>query len=98
MVSIIAATRDIGDDYGSVYIRELSAVIFSQVFHVLCLFWVLKMLTDKWTLGSIFIIIALIIVGISGAHIIRRFTFSTGASQIVGGSSKMAVYKFMARK
>ncbi|WP_445194504.1 hypothetical protein [Staphylococcus xylosus] len=98
MAPIMAATRVIGDDYWRVYVTELLAVIFSQIFHVLCLFWVLKMLTDKWTIGNIFIIIALIVIGISGAHIIRRFTFSTGASNIVGGSSKMAVYKFMARK
>lgn len=97
MAPVMAATRVLGDDYWRVYVTETLAIVFSQVFHVLCLYWVLKLATDDWTMGNMFLIIAVIIVGISGAHIIRRFTFATGASQIVGGSSKMAVYKFMAK-
>ncbi|PCE48134.1 conjugal transfer protein TrbL family protein [Staphylococcus pseudintermedius] len=95
---IMASTRVISDEYWRVYVTETIAVIFSQVFHVLCLYWILKLVGQNWTLGRLFLIIALIIVGISGAHIIRRFTFATGASGIVGGAGKMAVYKFMLRR
>ena len=95
---IMAATRVLGDTYWRVFVTETIAVIFSQVFHVVCLFWLLKLMVDKWTIGNIFLMLAVIIVAISGAHIIRRFTFATGASQVVGGTSKMAVYKFMTRR
>ncbi|MDU0374431.1 hypothetical protein [Staphylococcus pseudintermedius] len=95
---VMASTRVISDEYWRVYVTETIAVIFSQIFHVLCLYWILTLVGENWTLGRLFLIIALIIVGISGAHIIRRFTFATGASDIVGGSGKMAVYKFMARR
>ncbi|EGQ4407677.1 hypothetical protein NAC43_002393 [Staphylococcus pseudintermedius] len=95
---VMASTRVISDDYWRVYVTETIAVIFSQIFHVLCLYWILTLVGENWTLGRLFLIIALIIVGISGAHIIRRFTFATGASSIVGGAGKMAVYKFMVRR
>lgn len=95
---IMASTRVFNDDYWRVFVTETIAVVFSQVFHVLCLYWILKLLVETWTLTNVMLIIALIMVGISGAHIIRRFTFATGASQVVGGSSKMAVYKFMSKK
>lgn len=92
---IMASTRVLNDSIWRVYVTETIAVVFSQIFHVLCLYWILKMTAEKWTLGNLFLIIALIIVGISGAHIIRRFTFATGASQVAGGASKATVYKFM---
>ncbi|EGQ1311870.1 hypothetical protein [Staphylococcus pseudintermedius] len=95
---VMASTRVISDEYWRVYVTETIAVIFSQIFHVLCLYWILTLVGENWTLGRLFLIIALIIVGISGAHIIRRFTFATGASSIVGGAGKMAVYKFMVRR
>ncbi|MDS0998455.1 hypothetical protein [Staphylococcus epidermidis] len=95
---VMAATRVISDTYWRVYVTETIAVVFSQIFHVVCLFWLLKLMTDKWTMGNIFLMLAVIMVGISGAHIIRRFTYATGASQVIGGTSKMAVYKFMTRR
>ncbi|EGQ1657560.1 hypothetical protein E4299_10655 [Staphylococcus pseudintermedius] len=95
---VMASTRVISDEYWRVYVTETIAVIFSQIFHVLCLYWILTLVGENWTLGRLFLIIALIIIGISGAHIIRRFTFATGASSIVGGAGKMAVYKFMVRR
>ncbi|WP_100008443.1 hypothetical protein [Staphylococcus pseudintermedius] len=95
---VMASTRVISDEYWRVYVTETIAVIFSQIFHVLCLYWILTLVGENWTLGRLFLIIALIIVGISGAYIIRRFTFATGASSIVGGAGKMAVYKFMVRR
>ncbi|MDK3860626.1 hypothetical protein O0D89_11830 [Staphylococcus pseudintermedius] len=98
VVPVMASTRVISDEYWRVYVTETIAVIFSQIFHVLCLYWILTLVGENWTLGRLFLIIALIIVGISGAHIIRRFTFATGASSIVGGAGKMAVYKFMVRR
>ncbi|MBC3103878.1 hypothetical protein [Staphylococcus haemolyticus] len=95
---VMAATRILGDSYWRVFVTETIAVIFSQIFHVICLFWLLKLMVDKWTMGNIFLMLSVIMVGISGAHIIRRFTYATGASQVIGGTSKMAVYKFMTRR
>ncbi|WP_239701597.1 hypothetical protein [Mammaliicoccus sp. D-M17] len=94
---IIAATRVMNDEYWKVYVSETISVVFTQIFHVLCLYWVLKLMAGAWKLDTIFLVIAVLIIGMSGAHIIRRFTFASGAGEIVGGTSKLALMKYLTK-
>lgn len=94
---IMASTRVMSDEYWKVYVSETISVVFTQIFHVLCLFWVLKLMAQSWKLDTVFLIIAVIIIGMSGAHIIRRFTFASGAGEIVGGTSKLALIKYLTK-
>jgi hypothetical protein len=102
--SPIAAHSIVTDEFDlwSIWWRESVSVIFSQAFQVALLWVFLNQLGSGKDLEDFMIAAGLMVVIITGPKFLRQMLYSSGAGKstvgVVGGTSKMAIYKYAAKK
>lgn len=100
----IAAYSVITEDFDiwPIWWREAISVVFSQAFQVTLLWWVLNLITGTEKLQDYLFAIGLMVVILKGPKFLRQFLYSSGAGRAaagaVGGTGKMAMYKYAASK
>lgn len=102
--SPIAAHSIVTDEFDiwSIWWRESVSVVFSQAFQVSLLWVFLNQLGSGKKLEDFMIAAGLMLVIITGPKYLRQMLYSSGAGRttvgVVGGASKMAMYKYAAKK
>jgi hypothetical protein len=102
--SPIAAHSIVTDEFDlwSIWWRESVSVVFSQAYQVGLLWVFLNQLGSGKSLEDFLIAAGLMIVIIAGPKFLRQMLYSSGMGKttvgVVGGASKMALYKYAAKK
>ena len=79
------------------YWTEATAVIFTQIAHVILAYWVIQW-SSAGTVWGLVSSIAAAGISIRGPQVLRQFLYSSGAGGAITGASRFAVYKAMMPK
>lgn len=94
---IIGATRTSQKEAMGLFLKDITALVFIQVLHLLLCYFILQFIGTA-NLMSVLLTIAVTVVAMRGPQAIRQYIYSSGTAGMASGAGRLAMMRMLLKK